>query len=485
MNNDPFKHACGLETAHWLMQRGADVLAKASARGMPVDMRHIQTTRKKLRTEADELERSTMAGEHGKVWRKLYGSKSGFSKNDQVEDVLFNRMKLDHPNTTSNAIEQRMTSTHRHQGYADERTGANKDILEDVEHPLAEAILRWRKLDKAEDFLEQIEREAVDGVLHPSYSLAIPHSYRSSSSNPNGQNFPARDGEIAEYIRRAFHAPKGWRIVERDFKGIEVAVAACYHHDPQMIKYLTDKTTDMHRDVACDCYMLDAKDVGKQVRYSGKNGFTFPEFYGSYWRQVAPALWRNIRKWKLKRERDGIGLYKHLAAKGITELGDCSEDGHPAKGTFAAHVQEVERKFWKVRFRVYDQWKQDWYALYCKRGFIPTLTGFTFRGHYRKNQVINMPVQGSAFQCMLRGFIRLDEELVKQRGRMRAYECGQIHDSILAMVPDEEFEDYNALAEEVTVKELMREWKWIVVPIEVETEASPSGGTWWEKEGVK
>ena len=467
------KNACSIEVAHWLMQRGADVLAKASARGMPIDMPHVLSARKKLRTEADELERSTLAGEHGKSWCKTYGSKAGFSKNDQVEDVLFNHIGLARPDM---------------EGDGEQSAGTKKDILEELEHPLAEAILRWRKLDKAEDFLEQIEREVVGGVLHPSYSLAIPHSYRSSSSNPNGQNYPARDEEIAEHVRRAFYAPKGWHIVERDFKGIEVAVAACYHQDPCMIKYLTDKTTDMHRDVAADCYILDTADVGKRVRYSGKNGFTFPEFYGSYWRHVAPSLWRNIRKLKLKRERDGVDLYKHLAAKGITELGDCSRGGTACvKGhtTFAEHISRVERKFWESRFRTYANWKREWYSLYCRRGWIPTLTGFTFRGHYRRNQVINLPVQGPAFHCMLRGFIRLDEELVKQRGRMRAYECGQIHDSILAMVPDEEFDDYNALAEEVTVKELMREWKWIVVPIEVETEASPSGGTWWEKEGVK
>jgi hypothetical protein len=228
--------------------------------------------------------------------------------------------------------------------------------------------------------------------------------------------------------------------------------------------------------------MLEAADVGKRIRYSGKNGFTFPEFYGSYWRQVAPSLWRNIRKLGLKRESDGVNLYTHLKSKGITELGDCSKDGKPKPNTFAAHIQTVEHKFWKERFCIYDQWKRNWYDLYSQRGFFRSLTGFEYVGHYRRNQVINLPVQGSAFHCLLRGFILMTAALAK--AKMRSYLCGQIHDSVISLVPDDEFDDYNAMAERIMVDDLKKDWKWIVTPIEVEVEAGPSGGTWFDKKGV-
>jgi DNA polymerase-1 len=476
---EPFKKACPPSTARWLLQQGTIALTKASSRGMFVDISRAKKLLGSLHKEAESLQKETLNGSDCVQWIKRYGTSASFSKNQQVEDFFFNLLELPHPYVSDMERRQQRTSHARYESSVSEG-GANKDILESVDHPVAEKVLRWRKLDKAEDFLEQIIRETVDGVLRPSFSLTIPHSYRSSSSNPNGQNFPARDEEIAAIIRGIFYAPKGWRIVERDYKGIEVSGGACYHRDPAMIRYLTDKTTDMHRDVSMDVYLLEQADISKKTRYSGKNGFTFPAFYGSYWAQMAPSLWRNIKKLKLKRERDGVCLYEHLKQKGIKGLGDLEK---PAKGTFAAHVQQVEKRFWGERFAVYNQWKQEWYDLYCRRGFIPTLTGFTFKGHYRKNQVINMPVQGSSFHCELRGFIRMTQELEKRH--FESYLCSQIHDSIIGMVKSSEFDDYNALAEEVTVKELVREWEWIIVPIEVEVEASPDGGTWWEKKGVK
>lgn len=57
----------------------------------------------------------------------------------------------------------------------------------------------------------------------------------------------------------------------------------------------------------------------------------------------------------------------------------------------------------------------------------------------------------------------------------------QIHDSLVAIVPDEEVQEYLDVAIDIMTEKLRKEWKWVIVPMVAEAEVSPSGGTWHEK----
>ena len=59
---------------------------------------------------------------------------------------------------------------------------------------------------------------------------------------------------------------------------------------------------------------------------------------------------------------------------------------------------------------------------------------------------------------------------------------GQIHDSIVADVPDEELDEFLALAYQVMVVDLKNAWSWIITPIEIEAEVTPVDGNWYQKE---
>jgi len=68
---------------------------------------------------------------------------------------------------------------------------------------------------------------------------------------------------------------------------------------------------------------------------------------------------------------------------------------------------------------------------------------------------------------------------------MKTKIVGQIHDSIIADVPHEELDDYLALANKVMTKDLVKKWKWIILPLEIEAEVCPLNGNWSQKKEVK
>ncbi len=248
-----------------------------------------------------------------------------------------------------------------------------------------------------------------------------------------------------------------------------------------LIKYVTDLTTDMHRDMSMSLFFLTQDEVSKDTRDHVKNKFVFPEFYGSYYISCAPALWEASERFDLKTV-SGRPLKEHLRRHGITELGKCDQEIPPRKGTFEYHVKKVERDFWDKKFPVYAQWKDDWFRLYQRQGGVNTLTGFRLEGVFAKNDIINYPIQGSSFHCDLWSIIKLQNWINKNR--MKTKIIAEIHDSMLADCPVDEVDDFIAEAKQIIEHDLPEHWKWIIVPMNVEIAASPVNGSWSEKKKV-
>lgn len=450
-----------------LLMNGAKAFSQIESNGIKIDMEYLKKTEEQLKIDiqerTDELKKSKVY----KVWKRRFRSKTNLTSLPQLGVVLFKELKLKSESKTSSG-----------------RYATDESVLQKLNHPFTNKYLELEKLKKAQGtYLRGIRRHVVDGYLHPSFNLNTTDTFRSSSSDPNFQNFPIRQPEVAKLIRSAFiPRDKNNHFVESDFGGIEVKGAYWYHQDPVMKKYLYNPKKDMHRDMAQQCYTIDkASQVSKQVRYCGKNMFVFPQFYGSYHIDCARNLWEAITKLKLK-TTDGIPLKKVLRDHGIRKLGRCIKGEFPLPGTFEDHIRKVEKDFWKRRFKVYDQWRQDWYEAYCEKGYFDTLTGFRCQGLMRRNQVINYPVQGSAFHCLLWSVIKLNKLLRKYK--MKSLIIGQIHDSIVSDVPKTELKDYIKLSEQVMIYDLKEHWKFINSPLEVEIEASKPGHSWYEKEKV-
>ena len=297
---------------------------------------------------------------------------------------------------------------------------------------------------------------------------------------------------MAKLIRQAIIARKNHRIVEVDYSGVEICGAACYHLDPCMIRYIKDPKKDLHRDMSRLIYKLSKKEMKskgkkdakriKKIRYCGKNKFVFPQFYGDWYMSCAKSLWEAIETMNLC-TRDGHDLYSNLEAAGVLELGDCNPKADPRKRTFELHLKEVEDDFWNRRFSVYNQWKKDWYYTYLKRGYFDTLTGFRINGHMKKNDVINYPVQGTAFHWLLWSLTLIQKRLRKYR--MKSLIIGQIHDSIVGDVHKKELRQYLEIVQQVMTVDIRKHWPWIIVPLTIDAEASPVNGNWYQKEEVE
>lgn len=451
--------------AYQLLHEGLQALARVEHTGFKIDETYLASAVKDTNRLIERKQAALMESKVMRVWQDRFRTKTNLGSNQQLGKILFENLGFKCPTMTASG-----------------QYGTDEDTLGTVDHPFVKDWLAIKKHQKGVQFLCGVRDQVIDGFLHAVFNLHIVTTYRSSSDSPNFQNIPVRDDWMRNLVRRAFVARKGRRIVEIDYGSVEVRGAYCYHKDPNMRKYLLDKTKDMHRDAAMDCFKLKLEQMTGKIRYSGKNQFVFPQFYGDWWMSCASALW--IAAETLETAQ-GVPLRQHLAKKGITELGAQDRKSYkPEDGTFEAHIQKVEKIFWEDRFSVYAQWKKDWYAEYQANGWFKTLTGFICQGLMGRNEVINYPVQGISFHFLLWSMNRLVlEELDKNH--MKTKVIGQVHDSLVSDVPDEELDDYIALATEVMTKKVREFWPWITIPLEIEVDVTPVGGSWVDKKKLK
>jgi DNA polymerase-1 len=440
--------------AYQLFHDGAIALSSATANGIHIDVDYCIKQEKHLERRIRYSRRKIEGTEIGKKWKKKYKSNFNLDSDDQMGDILFNEFDYEPQVRTEKG-----------------NASVSQAALEQLDIPIVEEILELRRLSKAKNtYLKAYIREAVDGFLHPFYHLDRLITYRSSSSKINFQNQPTRIPMIKKIVRRAVIPRPGHLIVEIDYSGAEVRVATCYHEDPEMIDEINNPEKDMHRDMAMKCYRLSLEEVDKITRYCGKNKFVFPEFYGSYYPNVAKDLWNAIKIMNLKTAQ-GLPLMKHLKKKGVGTY-----------DKFEKHIEEVEAFFWGEKFPIYAQWKRDWYDAYLERGYFFMKTGFKCSGEMKMNEVVNYPVQGAAFHCLLWAFIQMTNWM--EKNNLRSKMIGQIHDSMVLDIHPNELHKVLRMAKYIMTKKIREHYPWLIVPMEVEFEASPLDGSWYLKKEI-
>lgn len=351
----------------------------------------------------------------------------------------------------------------------EENYSTDKKALEDVTHPIARMLLDYRKYDKIlGTYLKPFIKGNVDGKIYPQYSLNIPRSFRSSSSNPNWQNIPIRDEDAKQLCRGGVMPSKGRVILSGDFKGIEVGTSACYHRDPNMIMYVSDKSTDMHRDGACDIWLLPQPEISDDIRFYAKNCWTFPQFYGDWYKSCAASLWRNCINLATVA---GVPLLEHLKSEGINSFDE-----------FVEHCQDVENIMWKERFKVYDKWKDDIQVLYRKNGYYDSLTGFRYQGYMSKKELCNYPIQGTAFHLMLWCLIYICDRM--QEMKMESWNNGQIHDDMIFDAVPQEVDTIMSLGRAALVA-MRKRFPWICVPFSIKWNVTDINASWGTQHVIK
>jgi len=450
------------ESAAWLMREGSIALSEIETNGIRIDTSYLKKARKQAAKEIKRLREKLKEDSNFKIWRKRFGSKTNITSGKQLAAVLYEDLGITPTKTTKKG-----------------NYSTDAEALEGINLPLVKTFSELMLIEKVDGtFLKGIQNEVCNGFLHPMTSLHVTKTFRSNSEKPNFQNFPVRNKRMSRWVRRSFIARKGCVLCEVDYSGMEINASCFYHKDPALMANQTDPTKDMHRDLAAQCYMTSSKQVSKDMRYCAKNQFIFPQFYGDYYIQCTKSLWASIDKMALVTLK-GRNIKEHLKKKGVTKRGACNPKEQPSSNTFEAHIKAIEQDFWNRRFRVYNQWKKDFWDEYQERGFFETLTGFKISGVFTRNEVSNWPVQGVAFQCLLLAIILLRKELKKRK--MKTKIVGQIHDSIVADVPIPEVDEYTRLVKNIMEKQVADHWDFINVPLTVECEIAPQGGSWFDK----
>ena len=458
------KYHPSTKEAHKLVHEGLLTLSRASQYGMCVDVDYCNKTNERLAKKIKRYEKKFLKTATGKLWNKLY-SNPNLNSDDQLKDVIYDHLKLECPKKTTKG-----------------NKSVDNEVLEIItdELPEIEILNKLRKYKKVQGtYIQGYLKEQVNGIMHTNFNLHTTISYRSSADSPNQQNNPKRDLEQKRLCRKAVIPRKGNQLVAADFTGIEVCCAECYHLDPVMKKYITDPKTDMHKDMAIQIFMLDKfkkEGTEKILRNGTKNSFVFPQFYGDYYGNNAQGLckWSKLSRQGKFRKKDGLELMT-----GIT-LGDhLSSKGIKNYKAFENHIKAVEKDFWGKRFKVYAKWKEEWYKKYVNTGYMHTKTGFTIHGLLSKNQIINLPVQGSAFHMLMKTLNKIDSTNIQERWKTRG--IGQIHDEMIFDCHPSERERLIRCIHETACQWLPEQWKWINVPLKLEVDVFPVDGSWAEE----
>lgn len=449
--------------AYELLHNGIQALAKVEQAGLRIDVEYIKNKKAEITREVNALEKQFLKTKFYKDWEQSRNGKAvNIYSPTQLGEFLYKEKNL-------KVFKQTLTG----KGATDE------EALRQLRIPELDTILKVKQLKKIRDnYLDGFEREQVNGVIHPFFQLHLVKTFRSSSDSPNFQNIPKRDKEAMDICRKAIYPRPGNQLIELDYAQLEVRISTCYNKDQKLIDDII--AGDMHRDMAIELFKIENFDKQKEshayLRSAAKSGFVFPEFYGSYYKNCAINLactWGQLPKTGRWKKGMGIPFEDTFLADHLIEHGFTSLD------KFTEHVRVIENEFWNVRYGVYTKWKRDWWELYQRNGYVETKTGFRLQGVMNQNDVINYPIQGSAFHCLLWSLIEGIKVQTIEHWDSRI--VGQIHDSIIMDVNPRELKKVIKVMRCIMCHDIRQKWDWITVPLDIDVEIHPVDGSWADK----
>ncbi|MEI6131976.1 MAG: bifunctional 3'-5' exonuclease/DNA polymerase [Bacillota bacterium] len=280
--------------------------------------------------------------------------------------------------------------------------------------PLFELIQNYRSWGKLKStyidgYLDFINSET--GRIHADLFPLGTETGRFSSRNPNLQNMPRIDGDIAG-IRNFFIAPEGKVLLSLDLSQIELRVGAFYSRDEMMIEtYQNDG--DIHARTTSVIYEIPFEEASdknlprhKERRSIAKN-CNFGVFYGLF----AKGLQRNL---KFK-----AGLN--------TSLAECEiiiknlKDGYPALITWQEEIKK------KASFAGYVETQLG------RRRYLPNINSVDWgKKSFAQRCALNTPIQGTAADILKLSMARIIEGLTE---RPWLKPLLQIHDELVFELP--------------------------------------------------
>jgi DNA polymerase-1 len=215
-------------------------------------------------------------------------------------------------------------------------------------------------------------------LLHPSLLVNRVRTWRSSSEEPNIQNFPKHDEQHKE-IRDTVEAPPGHCIVAFDFGQIQARNVAQESDDKALVESMwqrhdihadwRDRLLQLHPDWAAEglAKVLADKALLKHYRQEAKNKFVFASFFGASGRSVAGYL----------------GVPERVG-------------------------EQLSEEFWD-KFSGVKRWHQQLHRFYDDYGYVTGLTGFRRYAPVARTEIINTPIQSDEAMIVFDAYCRLVE----------------------------------------------------------------------------
>ena len=392
------------------------VLARMEVAGVAVDLERLRAINTELTGEARRLEQEI---------HELAGGPFNVNSTAQLRTVLYERLGLK---------PQRRTKT----GYSTD--AATLEKLRE-EHPVVEALLRYREVEKlrstyGEGLLAEV---APDGRIHASFNQTVARTGRLSSDQPNLHNIPVRTEEGRRF-REAFVAPPGHVLLVADYNQIELRVIAHLAADPGLSAAFAEGR-DIHTATAAGVFGVTPGEVTPMMRARAKM-ISYGLAYGM----------------------EGYGLSQRLGIA-VEEAAQILESYFSAFPAVRAYMDDTVVA---ARRRGYTE------TPLGRRRYLPELTSSNYRlRQAAERQAMNAGIQGLAADIFKLALVHLDAALDEHGLASRV--VLQVHDEILVEAPAPEAEAARAL-----VLAAMANAYPLAVPLEVNLH---SGATWAAAKG--
>ncbi len=359
------------------------ILAKMERIGVLIDVNLLTQHSQELRTRLLEIERD--------VYR-LVDLEFNLNSPKQLQEVLYEKLKL--PVLKKTPTGQPSTA---------------EPVLQDLafDYPIPKMILEYRSLSKLKStYTDALPRQidATTGRVHTSYLQTGTATGRLSSSNPNLQNIPVKTEE-GRRIRKAFIAPKGFKILAADYSQIELRLMAHLSQDKNLLNAFA-QGLDVHKATAAEVFGVSLENVTLEQRRHAK-AINFGLIYG----MSAFGLSK-----QLSIERDAAQKYIDLYF-----------DRYPGVKRYMDETCKNARKQGYVE------------TLFGRRLYLPDIHSKNMqiqRGAERA--AINAPLQGTAADIIKLAMISMQQYLDEHN--IAARMIMQVHDELVFEVAEEQVE---------------------------------------------
>jgi uracil-DNA glycosylase family 4 len=421
----------GLLSVYEDQNKRVPALVWMQAKGLVPDFEKVTEIQRNLEKERDALLVSIAKNKDVKEFERATGEIFNPASPAQVGRFFWNHLK-------------------REEGWrrvdGKDRYSTDEKVLSQIKHPVAKAILEYRQVSKMLNtyvlpLLPTGKHVYPDGLIHSNVNAYIARTRRTSSDEPNTQNFPKHGGY--RYIRNCIGTPKGHLFVSADFGQIEYRVIGMASQDKTICEGLWSGY-DIHMDWAKrigagrNSYVLeryekeaqgDKEKVMKLFRQDVKNQWVFPLFFGSQLEPIAKAL-----------NMPASDLLPHY------------------------------KEFWRI-FSGVREWQKKMIAFYESHGYVSLLTGWRRHGPLDSNQIINTPIQGTAADIKADALVRLSKRAHDEK-RPQLQPILDVHDDLSFYIPASSLEQD---IEDIARTMVSCSFSFVNVPITVEI----SVGTHW------